>query len=48
MTTLDAKVIECAMMFDATMEIWKNLQEDPNLQKMHTNVRETQNKCEEI
>jgi len=42
MTTLDIVVNDYSSMFDATMELWMKLYEDPNLQKLNMDVEETQ------
>jgi len=42
MNTLDTVVTYCAMMFAQEMELCTNLEEDLNLQKMNTDVREKQ------
>ena len=39
---------DCTMMFNAKMELWTNLQEDSTLQKLKTNVRETQRRYDEV
>jgi len=39
MTNLDAIVIGYTLIFEQVMELWTNLQEDPNLQKLSTNIR---------
>jgi len=48
MNTMDIAVLDCVMMFGHGMELWTNLQEDLNFQKLNIDVRETQQKYVEV
>lgn len=48
MATLDAIVTDCATLFEQAMELMTNLQEDPNLQTLNTEVRDLQQQYDEV
>ena len=48
MATLDATVTDCVTLFEQAMKLVTNFQEDPNLQKLNTKVRELQCQYDEV
>ena len=48
MSTLDSEVTDCNCLFENAMELWTTLQEDSNLWRLGTKIRETQQKVDEI
>jgi len=48
MATLDATVTDCVALFEQSMELVTNLQEDLNLQTLSTEIRELQCQYDEV
>ena len=46
--TMDAMIGDCTMLFEQAMELVMNLQEDPNPQRLNTEVRELQHQYNEV